>query len=44
MVEENGKTISQGRARSDLGALAALLAKKVPQAQRIAFETGALKS
>lgn len=44
MVDEDGKQVFQGRAKSDSGALATLLAKKAPQAERIGFETGAMPS
>ncbi|WP_347311823.1 isochorismatase family protein [Defluviimonas sp. SAOS-178_SWC] len=42
VVDQDGKPVFRGRAKSDPGALAALLAKKVPQARRIGFETGAM--
>ena len=44
VVDEGGNPIFQGRAKSDPGALAALLAKKAPQAECIGFETGAMSS
>ena len=44
VVDEDGNPIFQGRAKSDPGALAALLAKKAPQVERIGFETGAMSS
>lgn len=44
VVNEEGKPVYEGRAKSDPGALAALLAKKAPNAERIGFETGAMSS
>lgn len=44
VVDEDGKPVFQGQAKSDPGALAALLAKKAPSAERIGFETGAMSS
>lgn len=44
IVDEDGRVIFKGRARSDPGALAAILAKKAPLAERVGFETGALSS
>lgn len=44
VVDQDGKPVFQGRAKSDPGALAALLAKKAPSAERIGFETGAMSS
>lgn len=44
VVDEAGKPVFQGRAKSDPGVLAALLAKKAPHAERIGFETGAMSS
>ena len=44
VVDDAGKVVFQGRAKSDPGALAALLAKKAPQAERIGFESGAMSS
>lgn len=44
VVDENGRLIFEGRAKSDPGALAALLAKKAPDAERVGFETGAMSS
>ena len=44
VVDESGKVVFQGRARSDPGALAELLSKRAPSAERIGFETGAMSS
>ncbi|WP_276121866.1 IS110 family transposase [Pararhizobium qamdonense] len=44
VVDETGRLIFEGRAKSDPGALAALLAKKAPDAGRVGFETGAMSS
>ncbi|MBD9529947.1 IS110 family transposase [Paracoccus sp. PAR01] len=44
VVDEYGRVIFEGRARSDPGALAAILAKKAPLAERVGFETGAMSS
>ena len=37
VVDETGGLIFEGRARSEPGSLAALIAKKAPQAERIGF-------
>ena len=44
VVDEAGKLISQGKAKSDPGALAEVLRKRAPHAERIGFETGAMSS
>jgi len=44
VVDDAGKVVFQGRAKSDPGALSALLARKAPQAEWIGFETGAMSS
>lgn len=44
VIDEDGKPVFHGRAKSDRGALVALLAKKAPSAERIGFETGAILS
>lgn len=44
VVDEAGRPIYQGRVASDPGALAALLGKKAPHAERVGFETGAMSS
>jgi predicted NBD/HSP70 family sugar kinase len=40
VVDEVGQVLFEGKAKSDPGALAALLRKRAPQAERIGFETG----
>ena len=44
MVNEAGQVIFEGKAKSDPGALATLLRKRAPHAERIGFETGAMAS
>ncbi|MEM9840841.1 MAG: transposase, partial [Pseudomonadota bacterium] len=44
VVDEAGKVLFEGRAKSDPGTLAALIARRAPQAERIGFETGAMSS
>lgn len=44
VVDETGRPVWQGRVASDPGALAALLSRKAPDAERIGFETGAMSS
>lgn len=44
VVDETGKLVFEGKAKSDPGALAELLRKKAPLAERIGFETGAMSS
>lgn len=44
VVDEVGQILFEGKAKSDPGALAALLRKRAPQAERIGFETGAMAS
>lgn len=44
VVNEMGTIIFEGRAKSDPGALTALLRKHAPHAERIGFETGAMAS
>ena len=41
VVDESGKVVFQGRARSYPGSLAELLSKRAPGAERVGFETGA---
>ncbi|MGS4919367.1 MULTISPECIES: IS110 family transposase [Mameliella] len=43
-VDETGRPTYQGRVASDPGALAALLGKQAPNAERIGFETGSMSS
>ena len=44
IVDDSGKVIFQGRAKSNPGALNDLLRKRAPHAERIGFETGAMSS
>jgi transposase len=44
VVDEMGQVLFEGKAKSGPGALAALLRKRAPQAERIGFETGAMAS
>jgi transposase len=44
VVDEVGQVLFEGKAKSDPGALSALLRKRAPQAERIGFETGAMAS
>ena len=44
VVNEVGQVFFEGKAKSDPGALAALLRKRAPHAERIGFETGAMAS
>src|SRR5579863_3799426 len=44
VVDEAGKVVFEGKAKSDPGALTALLRKRAPFANRIGFETGAMAS
>ncbi|WP_027676248.1 IS110 family transposase [Agrobacterium larrymoorei] len=44
VVEESSRLTFEGRAKSDLGASAALFAKKAPDAERVGFEAGAMSS
>jgi len=44
VVDESGKVVFQGKAKSDPGALAELLSKRAPGVERIGFETGAMSS
>ncbi|WP_207763660.1 IS110 family transposase [Mameliella alba] len=44
VVDETGRPTYQGRVASGPGALAALLGKKAPHAERIGFETGSMSS
>lgn len=44
VLDEQGRTVFEGKASSDPGALALLLAKRAPAAERIGFETGAMAS
>jgi transposase len=44
VIEESGRIVFEGKARSEPGALARLIAKRAPDAVRIGFETGAMAS
>ena len=44
VLDEKGRTVFEGKAPSDPGALAKVLAKRAPAAERIGFETGAMAS
>jgi transposase len=44
VVNETGQVVFERKAKSDPGALTALLRKHVPRAERIGFETGAMAS
>ena len=44
MVDEVGQVLFEGKAKSEPGALTALLRRRAPQAERIGFETGAMAS
>jgi hypothetical protein len=44
VVDENGKVVLEGKAASDPGALARVIGKRAPAAERIGFETGAMAS
>lgn len=44
VVDETGKVLFEGKARSDPGALAEMIRKRAPNAERIGLETGAMAS
>lgn len=44
VVDDAGKIVFQGKAKSDPGSLTTLLHKRAPHAERIGFETGAMSS
>lgn len=44
VVDEVGKVLFEGKAKSGPGAFTALLRKRAPKAERIGFETGAMAS
>jgi transposase len=44
IVDEAGKLVFQGKVKSDPRALAEVLRKRAPHAERIGFETGAMSS
>jgi len=41
VVDERGRVVYEGKAKSEPGASTALLRKRAPNAERIGFETGA---
>lgn len=44
VVDETGRVLFEGKARSDPGALAEIIRKRAPNAERIGLETGAMAS
>ena len=44
VLNERGHILFEGKAKSDPGALTALLRARAPHAERIGFETGAMAS
>jgi len=44
VVDDAGRVVYEGKVKSDPGALADVLHKRAPQAERIGFETGAMAS
>jgi transposase len=44
VVDQNGKVLFEGKVPSDPGALARIIHKRAPDAERIGFETGAMAS
>ena len=44
VVDERGRVVYEGKAKSEPGALTALIRKRAPKAERIGFETGAMAS
>ncbi|MCW3476231.1 IS110 family RNA-guided transposase [Limobrevibacterium gyesilva] len=44
VVDQNGKVLFEGKVASDPGALAGVMHKRAPAAERIGFETGAMAS
>jgi len=44
VVDDSGRVVFEGKAKSDPGALTAVLHKRAPFAERIGFETGAMAS
>jgi transposase len=44
VIDQDGKVLFEGKAPSDPGALAKVLCKRAPAAERIGFETGAMAS
>lgn len=44
VVDQTGRVVFEGKAASDPGALARVIGKRAPAAERIGFETGAMAS
>jgi transposase len=44
VVDERGRVVYEGKAKSEPGALTSILRKRAPNAERIGFETGAMAS
>jgi transposase len=44
VIDQNGKVVFEGKAASDPGVLARVIAKRAPAAVRVGFETGAMAS
>ncbi len=44
VVDQDGKVVFEGKVASDPGALACVISKRAPAAERIGFETGAMAS
>ncbi len=44
VVDQDGKMLFEGKAPSNPGALAHIIRKRAPNAERIGFETGAMAS
>jgi transposase len=44
VIDQDGKVLFEGKVASDPGALAKMLGKRAPAAERIGFETGAMAS
>ena len=44
VIDDAGRIVFEGKARSEPGALAKVIRKRAPQAARIGFETGSMAS
>ena len=44
VIDEQGRLVFEGKAKSTLGALMELIRRRAPSAERIGFETGAMAS
>ena len=44
VIDDHGRVVYEGKAKSEPGALTTLLRKRAPKAERIGFETGAMAS